>query len=106
MNMDVVKARSFGTNRSAFVPPPIARTGPEESPANSLQMTKLAKVCETPEPTRNKMYTKEVILYTTDRPYCSLNGAAIIGPSPRPITNTLSGRIATVLDTPKASWRS
>jgi hypothetical protein len=106
INMAVLKARSFGTYKSAFVPEPIARTGPDASPAKSLQMTKLAKDCERPDPSKNNMYTGDVTLYTIDRPYCSLSGAAIMGPSPRPMTNTDNGRMASVRETPKATWMS
>ena len=55
MNAAAVNALSLGANKSALLPPPIARTGPPAIPAKSLQTIKLPNVFDNPAPIMKRM---------------------------------------------------
>ena len=101
-NEDAI-ARSLAAYISAFVPAPTARTGPPMVPAKNLQTSRLASESLNPAPRMNSMYASADTLYTTDRPYVSEIGAAIMGPTARPSTNRDRARMETVRDTPNRS---
>ena len=79
-------ARLCGGNKSAFVPPPTARTGPPVNPASIRHAQKVPKLLARPEPRINSADTGREIRYMIRRPYVSLIGAAMTGPNPSPST--------------------
>jgi len=103
MKKDDATALFLAAYMSALVPAPTARTGPPSVPAKNLQTSRLASELLKPAPRMKSMYDSADTLYTTDRPYVSEMGAAIIGPTARPSTKRDRARIDTVRDTSNRS---